>query len=126
MKAVIDEDLPRSFGAVLSKLGFTPLDIRDNNLRGAPDNEIYAFAQKQRAVLFSADLGFSNTLYFPLGSHCGICILRFPNEMSVKEINKIVEKLLKLVRFEDYRGNLLILTPGKLRLRRFKKIVSRS
>lgn len=45
MNAVIDEDIPRSFAQVLSSLGFTPIDIRDNNLRGEPDDKIYAFTQ---------------------------------------------------------------------------------
>ena len=122
MNAVIDEDLPRSIATTLSNLGFTALDIRDHNLRGEPDSKIYTFAQKQKAVLFSGDLGFSNTLNFPLGTHHGICILRFPNEMSVKEINKIIEQLLSRVSHDDYSGNLIILSPGKLRLRRFTKL----
>ncbi len=121
MNAVIDEDLPRSFATVLSNLGFNPFDVRDNNLRGAPDEDVYDFAKKQNAVLFSGDLGFSNTLNFPLGKHDGICILRFPNEMSVKAIHKVVEVFLSKLSPNDYPGNLIIISPGKLRLRRFKK-----
>jgi len=118
MNAVIDEDLPRSFANVLNELKLTPLDIRDHNLRGSSDSEIYSFAQKQKAVLFSADLGFSNILRFPLGSHSGICILRFPNEMTVKEIHESVKILLSKLAQNDYAGNLVILSPGRLRLRR--------
>ena len=33
MNAVIDEDLHRSFGVILSELGFTIFDIRDHVLR---------------------------------------------------------------------------------------------
>lgn len=121
MNAVIDEDLPRSFALTLSQLGFTPLDIREHNLSGSTDDEVYKFAKNHTAVLFSADLGFSNILSFPLGTHYGICILRFPNEMSVKETNSMVKQLLKKVRIDDYEGNLIILSPGKLRLRRHKK-----
>lgn len=120
MNGVIDEDLPRSFATVLSDLGFSPLDIRDHNLRGEPDAKIYAFAQEKKAVLFSADLDFSSTLDFPLGKHYGICILRFPNEMSVQEVNKHVVLLLSKLRLTEYEGNLIIVSPGKLRLRRHK------
>ncbi len=83
MNATIDEDLPRSFSKVLSLLDFSVFDIRDYGLRGHPDDEIFAFAQEKNAVLFSGDLGFSNIIRFPLGSHSGIVILRFPNELSV-------------------------------------------
>ncbi len=87
MNAIIDEDLPRSFGEVLSSLGFKVFDIRKHGLRGKADNIVFAFAQKHKAILFSADLGFSNIISFPLGTHWGIVILRFVNEMPVDTIN---------------------------------------
>src|SRR3989344_3231652 len=121
MNAVIDEDLPRSLADTLSSLGFTVFDVRDHGLRGRSDDQIFAFAQKQKAVLFSGDLGFSNTLTFPLGKHHGICILRFPNEASVHAIRKEVLRLLSEVSYEDYSGNLIILTFGRLRIRRSKR-----
>src|SRR3990167_9048464 len=125
MNAVIDEDLPRSLADTLSSLGFTVFDVRDHGLRGRSDDQIFAFAQKQKAVLFSGDLGFSNTLVFPLGKHHGICVLRFPNEVSVQTIKDEVMRLLSIFSYNDYVGNLIILAPGKVRLRRHKKETSR-
>lgn len=122
MNAVIDEDLHRSLSQVLSSLNFNVFDIRDHNLRGSPDDKIFKFAQKKNAVLFSADLGFSNIFNFPLGSHKGICILRFPNEMGTNKINSQVQKLLEKLATKDYSGNLVILSPGKIRVRRFQII----
>lgn len=122
MNAVIDEDLHRSFSKILSSLNLKVFDIRDHSLRGEQDDKIFAFAQKKKAVLFSADLGFSNILRFPLGKHYGICILRFPNEMSTQSINREVNKLLKDLSSKDYLGNIIILSPGKRRIRRHKPI----
>ena len=121
MNAAIDEDLPRSLADTLSDLGFTVFDVRDHGLRGSGDAQIFAFAQKLKAVLFSGDLGFSNTLTFPLGKHHGICILRFPNEASVQTVKEEVMKLLSGFSADDYLGNLIILSPGKLRIRRSKR-----
>lgn len=121
MNAVIDEDLPRSLADTLSSLGFTVFDVRDYGLRGSGDDQIFAFAQKQKAVLFSGDLGFSNTLTFPLDKHHGICILRFPNEASVQTITGEVARWLSGLSIDDYIGNLTILAPGKLRIRRHKR-----
>lgn len=120
MNAVIDEDLHRSLSSILSSLNFKVFDIRDHGLRGKPDDKIFAFAQNKKAVLFSADLGFSNILRFPLGKHFGICILRFPNELSTQSTNQEIYKLLKELLPEDYFGNLIILSPGKRRIRRQK------
>jgi len=121
MNAVVDEDLPRSLADALSSLGFSVFDVRDYGLRGSSDDRIFTFAQKQKAVLFSGDLGFSNTLTFPLGKHNGICILRFPNEVSTQVIKEEVAKLLSGISVDDYFGNLIILSPSKLRIRRSKR-----
>lgn len=118
MNAVIDEDLPRSLGTILSNLGFTVFDIRDYALRGSSDEKIFQFAQKQKAVLFSADLGFSNIINFPLGSHSGIVVLRFPNDMIVSEINKEIGRLLNELSSEDYNGSFIVVSPGRIRIRR--------
>lgn len=120
MNAIIDEDLPRSFSLILTSLGFTALDIRDCGLRGKPDDKVFRFSQKHKAVLFSADLGFSNILRFPLGKHYGICILRFPNQMSVELINREVKRLLKKILSKDYPGNLIIVSPSRVRIHRYK------
>ncbi len=118
MNAVIDEDLPRSFASVLASSGFHAFDIRDHGLRGTTDITIFRFAQSKNAVLFTADLGFANIFTFPLGKHFGICVLRFPNELSVTSIYREVRRLMKKLRSSDYRGNLIILSPGKIRIRR--------
>ena len=103
---------------MLEEIGHEILDIRDFGLRGAPDEAIYDFAQKEQAVLFSGDLGFANTVRFPIGSHCGIVILRFPNNLPTPMVNGIVKTLLMNMYSEDYHGNLIILSPHRLRIRR--------
>lgn len=118
MNAVIDEDLPRSFGTMISDLGFKVFDVRDCGLRGSADSKVFAFAKKHKAVLFSADLGFSNTLVFRPGGHYGICVVRFPNEMTAEGVNIEVSKLLEKLSTRDYLGSLIILSPGKIRIRR--------
>lgn len=69
-------------------------------------------------MLFSADLGFSQVISFPLGSHFGICILRFSSLIPVIQVNSAVKDLLKKIKNTDYPGNLIILSPGKLRIRK--------
>jgi len=117
-KFVIDEDMPRSTFKALEGLGYVALDIRDHGLRGAEDDRIYRFSQENQAVLITGDLGFGNLLHFPIGSHFGIIIVRFPNEMNTKESNRhLIERLSELTE-DDYKGNLIIIEPGKMRIRR--------
>lgn len=118
LKFVIDEDMPRSTAKFLNAIEQTALDIRDHGLRGAKDNDIFEFSQKETAILVTGDLGFGNILQFPPGSHHGILIAHFPNEMPPKEINEQIENALKTLSENDLSGNLVIIEPGKIRIRR--------
>jgi len=118
LKFVIDEDMPRSTARVLKANNFDALDVRDYGLRGKDDYEIFGFAQENKAILLTGDLGFGNLLHFPLGSHSGIVIAHFPNELSTSELNNQTLKAFKNLEENDFQGNLIILEPDKLRIRR--------
>lgn len=118
IKFVIDEDMPRSTANVLKSRGYEVFDVRDCGLRGKSDDEVFKFAQKEKAVILTSDLGFGNILNFPVGSHAGIVIAHFPNEMSVFELNKQIIKAFDALSETDFKGNLIILEPGKIRIRR--------
>jgi predicted nuclease of predicted toxin-antitoxin system len=118
LKFVIDEDMPRSTARVLKANGFEALDVRDYGLRGKNDEEIFVFAQENNAALVTGDLGFGNLLHYPVGSHSGIVIAHFPNEMSSSELSDQILKALMNLTEDDFKGNLIIIEPGKLRIRR--------
>lgn len=117
-KFVIDEDVSRSTGKVLKDHGYEVKDIRDYGLRGAEDEEVYQSAQNNQAVVVTSDMDFGNILRFPIGSHFGIVILRFPNEVSTKEINRQLVKSIKALTDDDFKGNLVIIEPGRVRIRK--------
>ncbi len=118
MRFVIDEDMPRSTGKVLQDAGYEVKDIRDFGLRGAADSKIFTFTQDNHAILITGDMGFSNIISFPLGHHLGIIVAHFPNEMSTKEINKQLVVHLFELSAKDIEGNLVILEPGRIRIRK--------
>ncbi|MBI5205226.1 MAG: DUF5615 family PIN-like protein [Nitrospirae bacterium] len=115
---MIDEDMPRSTAKVLKAKGYEALDVRDCGLRGKSDDEIFKFAQKEKAVILTGDLGFGNLLHFPIGSHSGIVIAHFPNEVSTSELNNQIIKAFEPLSEIDFKGNLIIIEPGKVRIRR--------
>lgn len=115
---LIDEDMNRSVAEVLRRLGHQVKDVRDEGLRGRSDAAIFQFAQQHQAVILTADLDFSDTVRFPLGSHHGIVIARFPNELSTDKINTEIAQGLASITDHDFIGNLIIISPGKVRIRR--------
>jgi predicted nuclease of predicted toxin-antitoxin system len=117
IRFLIDEDMPRSTAKLLRQAGFEYLDVRDTELRGEKDDAVYQRAQKEDWVIISGDLGFGNSLRYPLGSHKGIVIARFPNEMPTDKLNQILIETIKNIH-EDIPGNLTIIEPDKVRIRR--------
>jgi len=118
VKFLVDEDLPRSTSKILRDKGFKVLDSRDSGLRGKSDQEVFSFARKERAVILTGDLGFGNVLNFPLGSHFGIVIIHFPSEISATGLNQQISREFDNLTEDDFKGNLIILEPGKIRIRR--------
>lgn len=118
MRFLIDEDMPRSTAQSLRLAGHEAKDVREIGLRGKTDAEVFKTAQDLKAILVTADLGFANTLTFPLGSHCGIVVVRFPNDVSVENLNRGVVSALSGLTNEEVRGCLIILEPGRMRLRK--------
>lgn len=118
IKFVIDEDISRLTSNALVLAGYDVLDIRDYNLRGGSDDIIFNFAQKNKAILLTGDLGFANILKFPLDSHCGIVVMHFPNEMSTLLTNRILISSITALDKKDFLGNLIIIEPNKVRIKR--------
>ena len=114
---LIDEDMPRSTTKLLEDKGFDVLDVRDCGLRGKSDEEIFRFAQEEKAVILTGDMGFGNLLRFPIGSHSGIVIAHFPNEISTSELNRQLDLDFDNLDEADFRGSLIILEPGRIRIR---------
>jgi predicted nuclease of predicted toxin-antitoxin system len=117
IRFLIDEDMPRSTAKLLRQAGFECLDVRDTELRGGKDDAIYQRAQKEDWFIISGDLGFPNSLRYPLGSHKGIVIARVPNEIPTDKLNQILIETITNIR-EDIPGNLTIIEPEKVRIRR--------
>jgi len=76
MKLILDADIPRSFLSQLKDKGFDVIDVR--NLSAAPlqDEEIFKVASKEKRILITRDLDFSNILHYPPSKSPGIIVLR--------------------------------------------------
>jgi predicted nuclease of predicted toxin-antitoxin system len=115
---LVDEDLPRSLARLLRTEGLDVEDVRDVGLRGKTDSEVLEYAIAQERTLLTADLGFANLLTIPLGSHQGILVARFPNEVPVTRLNAGVLGAIRTLSDDELRGSLVIVEPSRIRLRR--------
>ena len=118
IRYLVDEDLPRSLARTMREAGLEAEDVRDIGLRGRSDREVLSSAAERGSVLVSADLGFANLLEFPAGTHRGIVVVRFPNEISNAAVNRMIVDALRGMSEEELHGCLVIIEPSRVRLRR--------
>jgi len=118
LKFLIDENMPRSTAEALKKIGHESIDVRDYNLSGKSDEEVFKFAQNEKAIIITADRGFGNILRFPLGKHNGIIIANFLNEMSTTEINSHLVRQIQSLSEEQISGSLVVIDSKKARTRK--------
>jgi predicted nuclease of predicted toxin-antitoxin system len=114
----VDEDLPLSLATLLRQKGHLCEHIVGLGRRGAPDQKVFELAQERGAILISRDTDFANVLQFPLGSHSGIVVVRFPSETRSRVIVDSVTNMLTTVGESEFSGALIIIEPGRLRMRR--------
>jgi len=115
---LIDENLPGSIGSIFTDLGFRVESVQSlKQLRGQPDEVIFAYAVSQQAVIVTRDLNFANPLRFELPRLAGMVVIRFPNDMSIAGISQEVRRLATTVPSEDW-NNLIIFEPASVRLRK--------
>jgi hypothetical protein len=69
-------------------------------------------------VILTQDLEFGNLLRFPLDTHHGILVARFPNEVSSEALNGAIATALRDMSPEEIKSRLLIVEPGRVRLRK--------
>jgi predicted nuclease of predicted toxin-antitoxin system len=113
---LIDEDLPLSLSHSLRRKGHTAEHIIELGHRGVPDGRVFALAQERQAILVSRDTDFGNVLQFPLGSHGGIVVVRFPSETPSRVV--AVVEALTTIEEAVFAGALMVVEPGRIRIRR--------
>lgn len=119
MKFFIDANLPYSLKEIFQKFGKT-WHAKEENLKSAPDEEIFRFAIKKRAILVTRDLEFGNPYLYPRDSHYGLIILRAPFYFTAKQINKNLKEFLFSINIDDLKNAITIVEPGKIRIRKGK------
>lgn len=113
MKLILDADIPRSFLPQLQNIGHDVIDARDISKTVLMDEEIFTIACRERRILITRDLDFSNILHYPPQKSSGIIVLRtylLPKEAAFK----ILLRALKTPE-EQLRGTLIIAQIDRLR-----------
>ena len=116
LRFLIDEDVPRSTTHVLRDSGFDVVNVHEAGLQGKSDDLVFSFAQIEKRLLITCDMGFSNILKFPPSENHGILVVRVPDSESIDTFNREVLNAIHEVG-ENLLYHLAIVEIGKVRLR---------
>ena len=86
-------------------------------LAGLPDREVFAWAQREGAIVVTFDEDFADQRSFPIGSHLGIVRLRVA-PTTVAATQSALSRLLQEVQDDQLPGSLVVVTALRIRLRR--------
>ena len=115
---LVDENLPRPLARALHTAGREAADVRDVQRRGSTDEEIFEYARASGFTLVTRDVGFGNIARFPLGAHSGVVLVRLPNSLPAGIVTTVVTRALTRLSDRDLAGNLVVVGPGRVRVRR--------
>ena len=119
MRFLLDADLPRSASDTVRQHGHEAIDVRDIGLRDAKDAQIARHAQKEKLCLLTADQDFTDIRNYPPSRYSGIVVLSLPRNATSSYINKLLDSFLEQeTLLTQLPGNLAIVEPGRVRLRR--------
>lgn len=115
---LIDEDCPRSLAPALRQEGHEVEDIRDIGLRGASDDDVIERARPESRCLITCDTGLGNIIRYPPSKYAGILVIRLPDTIPAKSRVARTVDAIRQLSGQSLNGSLVILEPGRIRVRR--------
>jgi predicted nuclease of predicted toxin-antitoxin system len=113
----VDEDLPGQIADLLAARGHDTATVAEQGWQGTPDNILWSSIQNERRWLITADKGFADLRRYPPGSHCGVILLRIPEE-SRRSYMKLAALTLDRVDLDSLGGAVVVATGRGVRIRR--------
>jgi predicted nuclease of predicted toxin-antitoxin system len=115
MKFKLDECIDVRLAILLEDAAHDAQTVYAEGLSGKPDTVIYSVCTKERRVLITQDMVFSNPFVFsPLGTE-GIIVIRNPSQLLSEAEHLVRMTILKLVE-EDPKGCLWVVDRRGIRI----------
>jgi predicted nuclease of predicted toxin-antitoxin system len=118
VRFLIDADLSWRLIAVFGEFGHDALHVKNIGLGSARDPKVAERARATDRCLFTGDFDFSNILEFKPRNFAGIVVLTLPRNATPVYITALTREFLQQLHlFEPLTGKLLIVEPGRIRVR---------
>jgi predicted nuclease of predicted toxin-antitoxin system len=115
MRLKLDENLDVGLVPWIESMGHDAESVRDEQMSGASDKEIFAAALAERRCLVTLDLDFSDPIRFSPSDSAGTIILRVPVP-SMTMVRLLLEQAIARGTIESPEGQIWIVEPGRIRI----------
>jgi predicted nuclease of predicted toxin-antitoxin system len=117
MTLLLDAGAPRRYLHLLREWGY-PVELSVAHIpHDAPDSDVIDLASTLNAALLTVDMDFSNILEYPPSKYKGIIVLRY-QPADEHQIDAALKVMLDDLYAEGLMGYLVIVSPGRYRVRR--------
>jgi len=118
MKLLIDECVLSKTARLLRENGFSVVTVQELGKMSATNGMVISTAKKEKAIIITNDLDFSNLTLYPLRSHGGIIVLRprLDTPEAADEINTMLIKFLTATNPAQIEKALVIIDRHKYRI----------
>lgn len=113
MNLLVDENMPRSLGPQIAEMGLAVQDVRDIDLHGRPDTEVFDGGVARDAIIITRDRGFIFDRDWPDGFTAGVIFVNLPASASASVINARAVALLRQRPPESLLGAVTIVEPHR-------------
>jgi len=95
--------------------GHASQTVQIEGLSGAPDTAIYAVCNRERRILITQDMVFSNPFAFSPIATEGIIVIRNPSQL-LSDAEYLVRVIIKKLGVEDPKGHLWVVDKRGIRV----------
>jgi predicted nuclease of predicted toxin-antitoxin system len=116
---LVDENLPARLAAELSARGLPSRHVSDiPGLRSSSDDEVVSFAEGEGLVVLTKDKELSLVTRLAGIPACGVVCVRITDRMAIDEQVRLIVGALTTLDSGDFPGNVIVVEPGRIRVRR--------
>ncbi|MBN2541738.1 DUF5615 family PIN-like protein [bacterium] len=116
MKFKLDENFSKRMSSILKNSGYEVTTVREEDLQGCSDDELYKKCSKDKMCLVTLDLDFANVLRFPPQEVYGIVVIRVPRNPTLRILELLVEQLVESLNKISVKGQLWVVEVGRIRI----------
>lgn len=120
-KFKLDEHFGKRFQALFLSAGFDTETVRDENLQGITDSQLFNVCNQESRCLVTLDLDFSDIIRFPPCESTGIVILRPRKRVTITDLEKLIMQLIEYIKTNSIKNQLWVIEKDRIRIHQSEK-----